>query len=114
MAGSARLALDDLDVDLLGRLVDERELVPVLTQRLQRLGKSLRVLEVGLDQPVRDDEVRRGRTEVRAQAGRPALELVQRLREARVLGLGQLLGLAATGADVDVLDLLANEQILEQ
>ncbi len=52
-------------------------------------------------------------TEICAKPRSPALELVQRLREAAVSGLGQLLRIAGAFGDLDVLDPLADEQLLE-
>src|SRR6185437_12377055 len=113
VAGSARFALDDLDAHPFRGLLDDGQLVAVLRDRLQALREIAQALGLRLDEAMLDHKVRRRRAEVGAQARGPTLELVQRPREAVVASLGQLVGLAAAVLDVDVLDALANEQVLE-
>src|SRR5206468_10064165 len=66
-----------------------------------------------LDQAVRQDEIGGLRAEVGAQAGGPALVLVQRACESRIPGLSQLDLGAAACLDLESAEALAHKQVFE-
>ena len=113
MRRRARLALDHLGLEGLGRRLDHRD---VVTVRIERAESFLHVghhHRGGLDQAVRHDEVSRGRPEVGPEARRPALEFRQRAREPVPASFGQLPLRAGAVANIHVLDALAHEDLLE-
>jgi hypothetical protein len=85
------------------------ERVAVRREGRDRLCGRGGVVPLGLDEPVLDREVRDRRAEVRAQARRPALEVVQRGRELLPLRLAQLELGALAVADRDLVHPLPHE-----
>src|SRR3954452_2882778 len=109
----ARLRLDEADLERIVVIAEQRELVAVGRDRLDRLGDVAGLLDLVLDEAVVDHQIGGGRAEVRAQARRDAVVLRKLLREPPPLRLRQLHGIAVAIGDLDRRNALAGEELLE-
>ena len=114
MRRGVRLALDHAQPDRAVRPRSRTRARDVVVREAgDRGGDRGGVGRLGLDEAVHDDERRDGDAEVGAQPREPAVELVQRAREALVARLGDAVRLAVAVGDLDLLGAVADEQLLE-